>query len=384
PELYHEFVRAPDRLLSLPRAFGHFLMLDQQFGYDAWKDQIQVPVIRLEANHNLDTFNERLERWMTFELDRQVGPLAKGETKVVRKVEHLVELVFGRASAACLVGDELAANDELLDSFIDMGVCVSRGTKIARVLPEFITKPLIRRLSGFQRHIEVFERIVVPEIEKRRREAREAFEQGVEFVRPHDIMQSLLEVPDDEGNERPADQISRTLMSMVFAAIHTTANTGANLIFDTTGRANIMQAIIEEQHKLGTVSTASVDMPLLDACIRETMRTNSFQVVPMRRAMQDLTFSNGMQVPEGRICISVTTDAHVNPDIHPQPFKYDPYRFVNVPRKSATTVSRDFRHFGGGRNACPGRFFAVHEMKMMMVLILRKYAIRTVSGTRRP
>ncbi|PBK94105.1 hypothetical protein ARMGADRAFT_1062838 [Armillaria gallica] len=42
-----------------------------------------------------------------------------------------------------------------------------------------------------------------------------------------------------------------------------------------------------------------------------------------------------------------------------------------------TTLSLDFIFFGHGKSACPGRFFAVNELKALMCYILMNYDVKT-------
>ena len=48
--------------------------------------------------------------------------------------------------------------------------------------------------------------------------------------------------------------------------------------------------------------------------------------------------------------------------------------------KAATTPGRDFVIFGLGKHLCPGRFFAVHEIKMSLITLLRRFDVATASG----
>jgi cytochrome P450 len=47
-----------------------------------------------------------------------------------------------------------------------------------------------------------------------------------------------------------------------------------------------------------------------------------------------------------------------------------------------TAVATDFLSFGLGRHACPGRFFASQEMKLMLAHIVMEYDVRVVGGKR--
>lgn len=48
------------------------------------------------------------------------------------------------------------------------------------------------------------------------------------------------------------------------------------------------------------------------------------------------------------------------------------------------TVTPDFIAFGFGTHACPGRFFAAHEAKLMMCHLLLKYDWKVAEGAEQP
>jgi cytochrome P450 len=50
--------------------------------------------------------------------------------------------------------------------------------------------------------------------------------------------------------------------------------------------------------------------------------------------------------------------------------------------KACTAPARDFITFGLGRHLCPGRFFAVLEIKMSLIQLFREYDITVASGKR--
>jgi cytochrome P450 len=71
-----------------------------------------------------------------------------------------------------------------------------------------------------------------------------------------------------------------------------------------------------------------------------------------------------------------------DPSIYPNPDKFDPYRFINLRQVPgyetvAQTVSPSPEHmgFGLGKHACPGRFFAINEVKIALCHILLKYDV---------
>lgn len=40
--------------------------------------------------------------------------------------------------------------------------------------------------------------------------------------------------------------------------------------------------------------------------------------------------------------------------------------------------------FGGGRHACPGRWFASHQIKMVLAAMIGRYEVRLKDGEGRP
>ncbi|CAB4488295.1 unnamed protein product [Rhizophagus irregularis] len=63
----------------------------------------------------------------------------------------------------------------------------------------------------------------------------------------------------------------------------------------------------------------------------------------------------------------------------PNPKSFEPFRHIdkNAP---ASKISKNFVLFGAGKHACPGRYFAISEIKFFMHNIILKYNIRTESG----
>lgn len=77
--------------------------------------------------------------------------------------------------------------------------------------------------------------------------------------------------------------------------------------------------------------------------------------------------------------------------IYPNAKTYDGYRFLNKRKEPGNahkfqlvTTSREHIAFGHGVHACPGRFFAANEIKIMLVHLLMKYDWKFAEHTSRP
>lgn len=69
-----------------------------------------------------------------------------------------------------------------------------------------------------------------------------------------------------------------------------------------------------------------------------------------------------------------------DPELHQDPDKWDPYRFLRMREQSEmeteallVTTSPNHLAFGHGKHACPGRFFATIEIKIILCHLLLKY-----------
>ncbi|KAK5020876.1 hypothetical protein LTS07_011378 [Exophiala sideris] len=111
-----------------------------------------------------------------------------------------------------------------------------------------------------------------------------------------------------------------------------------------------------------------------------------------RIAMRDYTLSDGTFVPKGTYILTPSSAANLDPDVWgPTAREFDPWRFQKmrlVPGQetlhSLVQMTPKFTYFGHGKHACPGRFFAVNAIKVLLVYTLINYDIKFAPGTPEP
>jgi cytochrome P450 len=176
---------------------------------------------------------------------------------------------------------------------------------------------------------------------------------------------------------------------------------------------DIRQALAESDGDFS--SSALQNMKKLDSFLKETMRyyplTAGEQQFPQRgsdntdkgpasfqrKVLKPFQLSTGEYIPRGVIievpAASISSDDGVFEDAD----KFDSLRFYKLRQlkkeqtsgvKAAETVansqfvsvSESSLTFGYGRHACPGRFFAANEIKMILANLLLHYEIRNPDG----
>ncbi|CAG8642176.1 1444_t:CDS:2, partial [Rhizophagus irregularis] len=117
-----------------------------------------------------------------------------------------------------------------------------------------------------------------------------------------------------------------------------------------------LKEILEEQEQLyksnekSYYSTEQIArMEKLDSFIKETLRVNVNNVALQHKTLSSyFTFSNGYQVPKGRLVNICSGEIHSDKELQ-------------------------------GKHTCPGRHFAVNEIKLTLHYLLLKYDIKKAS-----
>ena len=119
------------------------------------------------------------------------------------------------------------------------------------------------------------------------------------------------------------------------------------------------------------------------------LQTATFQ----RKALRPIALSDGTSIPPGTYTFSPAHAINFDPTIYANPQTFDGMRFYNLRRSSPpenekrhqlTSVTKTEMQFGGGRHACPGRWFASHQIKMVLAAVIGRFEVRLKDGEGRP
>lgn len=131
-------------------------------------------------------------------------------------------------------------------------------------------------------------------------------------------------------------------------------------------------------HDLGAIPASAWEdeLPILEACIRESQRISITSVALRRNLRGDIKF--GEQVVKlGDFLVYSLADVHMNPECYPEPSKYDPGRCLRP--DPVPNVAYPFLGWGAGRHTCTGMRMAKLEMRLILVMFLTRYEFDLVN-----
>jgi len=118
-------------------------------------------------------------------------------------------------------------------------------------------------------------------------------------------------------------------------------------------------------------------------------QVNFCKVTFGRKILKSLTPSNGTHLPEGTLIAAPAAMFSFDPDLLEDPETFDRFRWYKKCLEAegiaahntnwATTCARDLV-FGHGKHACPVRFLATEEMKIILAFIILQYDFKCPEG----
>lgn len=118
------------------------------------------------------------------------------------------------------------------------------------------------------------------------------------------------------------------------------------------------------------------------------LRNKTCELVSFHRVVKhDLTLSDGLLLPKGTHICMASGPISRDPGVVQDPDVFDAFRFAKQKTSTSAFVSTgpSNMHFGLGRYACPGRFFASVVIKLILARFLEEYEFCFAPGqTERP
>ncbi|KAF2102213.1 cytochrome P450 [Rhizodiscina lignyota] len=394
--------------------------------------QLHDSVLLGPLTRRLGDFTERVARGIE-EVMPQLWGTDEREWKEVVPFENMHAIVL-RMSASVIFGEELARDPKFLKALSMYALVVAICTGLARLLAPPPFRFVVSRLAGlpirfFAWRCNSWLAPLIWKAKCRRSGCQGSECCGSEHKKPfkpgdeQSLMDYIITAALSSANSANAraDNIISRLLLISFAAIHTTSFTLTWTLLHLASSpsfATLYQKLRDEASTALQSSPKGVwtraklaDLHVTDSVLKETLRHTGFggrgamhAVIPK----EGVVLPTGERVPQGAwIGVSVR-GVHDDERFWQNGTTWDGLRFVegndeeiemnNVPTKedegidsristdtqttlerkkrSLVTTSPTFMAFMHGRNACPGRFFAAHQMKLLLAYIVLNYDIQ--------
>nr|GAT51170.1 predicted protein [Mycena chlorophos] len=382
----------PEHLLSFPVQFkytvGHPHILNN--------DMVEL-LIKRELTKTVGTLNEEIiEEIIKSTDDLYGGSETAGEWRERYVFDSLARAV-GRVVSRVFVGAELCSNMEYVNAGTNFSKMVSISSYILHLFPEFL-KPAVSILVTLpsKYYARICMKHLEPLVAQRIKDMRaKAADPTYAWEEPNDYVSWMVRESFKRTSETDTSvyNLAYRIVMLNFAAIVTTTIACANTVLDVWSapdaeeiveelRGEIMSVLSETN---GVWTKAAVNkMHRLDSTIRESSRVSGIggtSLARQVRATDGVTLPNGFVVPHNAT-IGVSMDGiHFDPENYPDPKKFDAFRFYRERMEGGKrnvdlgTTSSKYLLFSHGIHSCPGRFFAINDIKLMMGHLLLNYEI---------
>ncbi|KAI2470821.1 ent-kaurene oxidase [Annulohypoxylon bovei var. microspora] len=403
---------------------------------------------KLCAGQHTDTLSLLLKCKMTGQLARMTPQLKEELEYIIAtefpecedwtpfKIQPFMIRTISRLSGRIFVGPALNRMEEWMDVSINFAVTAFIAVIKLQFFPPWmrpVAQYLVSELSTIGKDLEKAQAMLTPIIEERIRDA-----ETPGYEKPDDFVQWLLDaLPEDQKRDFYIQGKVQLLLSA--ASIHTTSNLTTDCIYDLAVHQDMQEILREEAREVleddeawGKKDSMS-RLTKLDSFIKESQRLSGNVTSFIRKVIKPIDLSDGTHLPAGTSLLAPMAGVAVDARYYPDPEVFDGLRFWKLrqqqqqqqqsssstptsttpttstapsPSSSTSSLADDVSNassaaaangrwqfasigdaamnFGLGKHACPGRFFAGCEVKMVLARLLLRYDIRLRDGDPRP
>ncbi len=187
------------------------------------------------------------------------------------------------------------------------------------------------------------------------------------FAERTDVLALMLRSTYDDGTAMSRKDIGDELLTLLAAGHETTASTLGWAFERLTRHPDLLAALADEADAGGS--------DLRQATILEVQRARTVIDFAARRVYPPVFRLGEWVIPRGDSLLVSISQIHDDPELFPDPGRFDPHRFIGNKPSSFAWIP-----FGGGTRRCVGAAFANMEMDVVLRTVLRDFAIETTTA----
>ncbi|KAI6022896.1 hypothetical protein PISMIDRAFT_672792 [Pisolithus microcarpus 441] len=387
PRHLEDIKKFADRELSLVEASNDFLNVNHLMGSEVNANPYHISVTRVQLARSLAPYypDMRDEIFAAFD---ELLDLKDNEWKSVLAVKTVREIVC-RASNRVFVGLPLCRDPEWIEIASRFTIDLATDGITLTMFPKFLVPFVSRILPNAPTSVKRATKLLDSTVKERFRCMRERGDEWSD--KPNDILQWLI----DEKQDFTTKQLTPRILLTNLVAILSPTSTFTQALYYLAAYPQYVRLLREEVDAIieeyGWTKEAMAKMWKVDSFLAETERLEGFTVSVQRKAMEDLTLSDGTFIPKGTHIAVPTYIIHRDSTVYQNPGMFDPLRFYKLrsngtesARHQMVAVNQNYLPFGYGKHACPGRFLAADELKTMLAHVLISYDVKFEGRDTRP
>ncbi|VDC06744.1 unnamed protein product [Peniophora sp. CBMAI 1063] len=389
PDMVEDIRRAPDDALGFQAGQEHMFQLKYTLGQDLLNEPYHMGVLRNTLSRHLGARFDDIRDEITVAFGEEIGT-GEGWNAVpsVKTFQRIVSRVTNRL----FINVPLCRDTEWLELNLNYAVDVALGALYVKLTPTPLRPFSGALLSKLKAHKKRANELVGPVIEERLRDFTENGGKTTDL--PNDLITWLIEAAPE--HQRKAHLLTDRVLLVNFASLHSSTNTFLHVLYKVAANPDFVAPLREEAERIvatgGWTKASVAKMRRLDSFIRETQRVHMLDMTSLNRwVFKPFTFSNGITVPANTL-LTVAADAIQTDPAHlgEDAAQFNPWRYAEIEdeeealRAQMVATSSTHLAFGHGRHACPGRFFAASELKMMLAHMVLEYDVRFQDGKGAP
>lgn len=389
-KLNEELRKLPDDQMSFIHAIEELVQTKYTIAPNVIDMPIHIAVIKGPLTRNIASLLPDVVDEIRVATEDSI-PIHGDEWTSVPALETMMQIVC-RASNRAFVGLPMCRNSEFLKTVLEFPRNVGLARFTLGLVPS-IFKPLVGPwLPWPRRSLRKFSALMKPVVEERLRLLQDHDNDWSE--KPNDYLTWLIEESRSIG--QPLDLIVNAMLTSNFVAVHTSSTSITHALYHLAANPGYIHPLREEVESIvrtdGWTKPAVSRMMKLDSFLRESQRMNGISGVGViRKAMKDVILSDGTVIPAGTLCGVAAECTHLDEDSYDDAAVFKPFRFADMREDESERIkyqyvntSPEYVAFGHGKHACPGRFFAAYELKVVLAILLIKYDVKLEGDSGRP
>ncbi|KAL0136700.1 cytochrome P450 CYP5213 [Mucor lusitanicus] len=346
-------------------------------------DRSVINAIMKHLTPNLDYYSPRAFQQFLQEVDDK----ALEDLFTLHNLRPFFRRFVAKYSASAFVGTRMCQDENLISAFehavADIGTEFRPGPLqvIFPRLNSIYTNYFFPKSGAIKKHRALIKTALSKEIAKRLSE-----ESQEDYVydknEKKDVLDYLLKTHPHEMNDDHLETLTTVILILIFVGVHTTSEALTYLREEQAG-VLLDEGVADQKQDVIYTPAMYRQMVKLDSFIRECLRTRmvGFGLAHTNIGEEDIVLKSGATVKPGHEIFINMFQVHHDKDNQPgfQDLEtFDGFRFVDKD-KLAVKAGQDHLAFGMGRHACPGRWFATHQIKGIMSYFIKNYDISAKS-----